>query len=334
MAEEVKNRKPGITHVVIDEVQRVPELLNEVHALIEESDNPPYFCMSGSSARKLKRGKANLLAGRVWTYNLHPLTHMELNEKFYLNKALEIGTLPSVYLRENNEEALNVLHSYVNTYLKEEIEQEALVRDLDGFLDFLHLAGDENGNIINFSSISRKIGVHNTTIREYFRVLEDTLIGFLLYPYTSPSRSRLAKHPKFYLFDTGIQRAIINSLGAPLIPETSAFGRTFEHFVILEFMRISSCLGERCRFFFYRSAAHAEVDLIIEKPNKSIFAIEIKADDDPGKDALRGLKSFSRICPEATLILASLAPNQRKIGDVLILPWKEAINHVFPALED
>lgn len=324
--EEVDTRNQKITHVVVDEIQKLPSLLDEIHSIIE-SPNPPYFCLSGSSARKLKRAHANLLAGRAWTYHLYPLTHRELGEKFRLQKALAIGTLPIVYLSEEWE-ARKMLKSYVETYLKEEIEAEAMVRNLGTFLRFLSLAAEENGNLISFSNLSRESGTSYKTIQEYYRILEDTLLGFMLYPYSKSVRRRLVKQPKFYFFDTGVQRAITGKLNAELIPRTTEFGRVFEHFMIAEIIRLND-YGERdYKFSFYRSAAHAEVDLIIRTPRDRVFAVEIKASDAPHVSQLSGLKSFAEICPKAELYCASLAPRKRVVDKINILPWQD----IFEAL--
>jgi len=258
--EEVSARVPAVTHVVIDEVQRVPALLNEVHHLLE-NPHPPYFCLSGSSARKLKRSHANLLAGRAWTYHLYPLTHREIGEKFSLSKALNLGTLPSVYLTDSAQEAQRTLRAYVETYLKEEIEAEALTRNLGSFLRFLTLAADNSGNVINYSTIARECGVSYQTVKEYFKILEDTLIGFFLLPYARSARKRLIKHPKFYFFDTGVLRAMKKTVTLQLQPQTDEYGRIFEHFIILEIMRLAAYAESDYQFSFYGSSNKAEVDL-------------------------------------------------------------------------
>lgn len=325
--EEVLSRGKAITHVVVDEIQRIPILLNEVHHLME-GENPPFFCLSGSSARKLKRTHANLLAGRAWTYHLYPLTHLELQNHFSLEKALDLGTLPSVYLADQEEDARRTLRSYVETYLKEEIEQEALVRNLGSFLRFLTLAGDENGNILNFSNIARETGVSYNTVKEYFRILEDTLVGFMLLPYARATRKRLIKHPKFYFFDTGIHRAMTKRISLPLERKTSDYGRAFEHFMITEVIRLAGYQEMDYQFSFYHSAQHVEVDLIVETPRRKTYAVEIKATENPDSTALRPLHSFREVCPKAELYCASLAPRRRVVGGVSVLPWRE----LFPAI--
>ncbi len=323
--EEVSSRAATVTHVVIDEVQRIPNLLNEVHHLLE-NPRAPYFCLSGSSARKLKRSHANLLAGRAWTYHLCPLTHRELADKFSLDKALNLGTLPSVYLADSEQEAQRTLRAYVETYLKEEIEAEALTRNLGSFLRFLTLAADNNGNIINYSTIARECGVSYQTVKEYFKILEDTLLGFFLLPYARSTRKRLIKHPKFYFFDTGVLRALKKNITVPLQPKTDEYGRSFEHFVILEIMRAAAYRESDYQFSFYCSSNKAEVDLIVETPKKEIFAIEIKSSEQPQSDSFRGLKSFRELCPQAVLLCAARAPHRRQLNDVTVLPWQNIFN--------
>lgn len=327
LREEVLARNKKVTHVVVDEVQFIPELLNEIHYLLERP-GAPHFCLSGSSARKLKRANANLLAGRAWTFHLHPLTHHELDKAFHLGKALHLGMLPSVYLDENPLDAQKTLRAYVETYLKEEIEAEALTRNLGSFLRFLTLAADENGNIINYSTIARECGVSYKTVKEYFQILEDTLIGFFLLPYAKSTRKRLIKHPKFYFFDGGVLRALKKTLTVELQPRTYDYGRAFEHFVILEMMRFVSYRQLDYTFSFYGSSNRAEVDLIVETPQKKVYAIEIKSSDQPPAESLSGLKSFREICPQAVLYCVSQSPRRRKVGDVTILPWQEIFDEI------
>ncbi len=320
--EEVLSRDKKYTHVVIDEVQRVPALLNEVHHILEHA-KPPYFVMSGSSARKLKKSHANLLAGRAWSYYLHPLTRTELGSRFSLDRALSLGTLPSVYLSSNDQDAQRTLKAYVETYLKEEIEQEAMLRNLGAFIRFLTLAGDENGNVINYSNIARETGVSYQTVKEYFKILEDTLVGFMLEPYSRSTRKRLLKHPKFYFFDTGVQRALTKKMLSPLERKTSDYGKVFEHFFIAEARRLASYREMDYRFSFYESSNHAEVDLIIETPQNRVFAVEIKSSENPDIANLKGLKSFQEVCPKATLYCACLSSRKRTLNNIHILPWQE-----------
>ena len=320
--EEVLSRDSKITHIIINEVQLIPEILNEVHYLIEQP-NSPYFCLSGSSARKLKRSQANLLAGRAWQYYLYPLTHMELRNTFSLNKALNLGTLPSVYLDDDPLSSRKTLKTYVETYLKEEIQAEVITRGVGSFLKFLNIAADCNGSIINYSTIARECGVQLNTVKGYFQILEDTLIGFYLLPYANSQRKRLNKHPKFYFFDNGVLRAIQNQLTVELKPQTYAYGRAFENFIITEIIRLATYQEKDYTFSFYRTSNKAEVDLIIETPRKETYAIEIKSSEQPNISALGGLKSFQKICPKAELFCVSNASHKRIVSGISILPWKD-----------
>lgn len=318
---EVLARRCEITHIIVDEVQRIPELLNEVHAILESENLPPVFALSGSSARKLKKTNANLLAGRALDLHLYPLTHLELKDQFDLDKALQVGTLPSVYL--DPEYAEQTLKAYTHLYLEEEIKAEALVRSIGGFARFLELAAHENTNLINYTNIARETANKAHNIKIYFQILEDTLIGFMLHPYAKSERKRLVQHPKFYFFDTGVQRALIRRLKVPLQKKTSEYGMAFEHFVIKEIIHLSRYRDNDYRFSFYATSANAEVDLIVETPDQGVFAIEIKSTTNPQVRDLRGLKSFQECCPEAILLCASTVPHRRKEGDILICPWQE-----------
>lgn len=321
--EEVLARDKSKTHVIIDEVQRIPQLLNEVQSIMTSPGKPPVFCLSGSSARKLKRAQANLLAGRAWTCHLHPLTHLECGPLFSLDKALRIGTLPSIYSEEKEESAHRSLKAYVNTYLQEEIAAEAITRNIGAFLRFLPLAAFENGNILNYSNIAKETGISYKTVQEYFQVLQDTLIGFLLPAFTKSARKQLAKHPKFYFFDTGVHRAVCGKLSVPLHPGTSEYGDVFEHFIVCEIARLIDYAGKDYTLSFYRTKDGAEVDLIIETPAGKIFAIEIKSSRAPDAARLRGLKSFGRDFPEASLFCAAPVPRARLLDGIKIVPWQD-----------
>lgn len=320
--DEVLSRGPQISHIIVDEVQRVPELLNEIHLLIE-TKNAPAFAISGSSARKLKRSRANMLAGRALSCHLHPLTAKELGGSFSLNKALQLGTIPVIYLEPEINIARDRLRSYVEVYLKEEIELEAKLRNIGAFIHFLTLAANENGNIINFSNLSRETGISYQTVKSYFQILEDTLIGNFLFPYGKSERRRLSKHPKFYFFDPGVVRALAKKTGLPIEPRTPDHGKAFEHFVLLEIMRQADYQRSDLNFSYYRTESGAEVDLIVETPKGEVLAVEIKATDSVDSTHLRGLRSFSEVCPSAKLCCASLAPHPRQADNIIVLPWQE-----------
>jgi len=326
--DEIIHRDPKYTHVFIDELQKIPEILDEVHYLLETLKPAPNFILSGSSARKLKRVNANMLGGRAFSFSLYGLSYLELlkSSQFSLYHSLELGSLPAIYL-SSREDAILSLRSYVNTYIKEEIQFEALVRNLDIFTEFLRLAANENANILNYSKIAADLGVSSATVREYYQILEDTLLGFYLRPYSSRLRKKLAKHPKFYFFDTGVVRALQYKLSLELAPKTAEFGKVFEHFIIKEFIHLATYLKPDYQFSYYRTENNAEVDLIIETPEGKTFAIEIKASDNPRLSDLRGLRSFKSLIPEAELYCASLTNKRFKLDNsIWIYPWQELLN--------
>jgi predicted AAA+ superfamily ATPase len=286
-----------------------------------------------------------MLGGRAFSFSLFGLTHLELmqSSKFSLYRSLEFGSLPAIYLlsmggdenaeigvREQCQDAILALRSYVNTYIKEEIQMEALVRNLDTFTEFLKLAADENTNVLNYSNIASDIGVSSATVKEYYQILEDTLLGFYLRPYSSRLRKKLSKHPKFYFFDTGVTRALQQKLSLELTPKTKEFGKAFEHFIVKEFIYTANYLNPDYKFSYYRTENNAEVDLIIEAPTGKVFAVEIKASDTPKNSELKGLKSFKTLVPKASLICASLAEKRYKLDeDIWVYPWVEVFDVVF-----
>ena len=326
--QEILHRDKKKKIIILDEIQRIPELLNEVHYLMEK-DKSLVFAISGSSARKIKRSQANMLGGRALTYKLFPFTHLELGANFNLDKALQMGTLPPIYLEKDINIAKGLLESYAETYLEEEIRAEALVRNIGSFLRFLRLAACENGNIINYSNIARETANKGQNVKEYFQILEDTLIGFHLLAYVKSSRKRLMRHPKFYFFDTGVQRVLAKRIYQDISRYTTEYGRLFEHFIIKEIIHLSQYKKKNYEFSFFRTENGAEVDLIIETPDEKVFALEIKANTNPRLSDLKGLKSFKEICPKVKLICASLVENEMHYENVSIYPWQK----VFDILE-
>lgn len=317
--------KRGIKRVIVDEIQKIPALLDEVHRMIEAFPDIQ-FVLCGSSARKLKKMHGNLLAGRALTRSLYPLTWQECPDK-NLIKLLSFGSLPAIYQQES-EGAKEMLRSYVNTYLNEEIKQEALVRQLGVFLKFLSLAGAESGNILNFSNLSRQIGVNYKTIQEYFEILNDTMLGFYLYPFARAVRSALAKHPKFYFFDVGVLRAINKELTMDLLPGTSIYGKYFEHWVIQEIMRYNDYHQKDWRLSFYRTSGGDEIDLLVEKPNHQLVAIEIKSRENILSFDLKSLKKFGLEHPEAQLFCVAQVPRAQVMEGIWIVPWQDIFQYL------
>ncbi len=326
---EIEGAKNKYKRIVLDEVQRVPALLDVTHHLMESpSGRHLQFIMSGSSARKLKRSKANLLGGRAWSLELFPLTCEELGKDLILEKALAFGTLPKIYAAQA-EEAQEDLRAYVDTYLSQEIKAEALTRNLGAFIRFLPMAAAESGHIVNASNIGREIGVSYKTVQEYFQILEDTLLGFWLEPFAKTARKRMAKLPKFYFFDMGVLRALKKTLKVPLECSSPEFGELFENFFINEVRRLNSYHRLDLTLSFYRTEAGAEVDLIAQRPGKSWVAMEIKSTQRPSTALCSGLLSFADIMPAADLILVCRIerPQLFRFGKrtVRAVPWQDCL---------
>ncbi len=318
----LKKKTPGILQVHIDEIQKIPALLDEVHSLLEQYPKKIRFLLSGSSARKLRREGANLLAGRAWEKKLYPLTHLEMGEDFSLEDTLQFGSLPPL-LNRPREEKVEQLRAYVSTYLKEEIQAEALTRRLDSFHRFLEAAGSCNGELVNMTDISREAQVPRKTVASYYQILEDTLVGFFLPSWGHRlSRKELVTHGKFYFFDLGIVNALTQNLTATLSKNHLAYGRLFEHFCILEFIRLHHYQNTEHRIGFFRTRAGAEVDLIEEKHGK-VRAIEIKSGNQISKSQVRNLLGFLEEFPNAEAIVLSQVPRAYEIEKVRCLPWQE-----------
>jgi predicted AAA+ superfamily ATPase len=311
---------PRGTVIVIDEIQRVPELLNYVQMGIDRLKH--VYILSGSSARKLKRGGANLLGGRALDLKLHPLTCREIKEDFNLDLAVQYGTLPKIYdlLVQNKAKlAIGHLRSYVTTYIKEEIQAEALTRNVGSFQRFLAVAAQSNGQVIEFSNISRESSVPASTVKEYYQILEDTMIGFLLWPFDHKERRKA--RPKAYFFDPGVVRAIQNRLQDPPTPQETGF--LYETWLIGELIRIRDYMQKPHEFSFWRERDH-EIDIIISDGRGPILAIECKS----GKSGLRSatIQAFKKRFPDVRLIGAAMdEARTRKAGNLEIMSWKKLL---------
>lgn len=327
----VKALPQEITYVVIDEIQKVPALLDEVHRLIEEKTGK-IFILTGSSARKLKHGGANLLAGRAFVYHLYTLSCFELKEKFDLEKALHFGTLPKIYSLDSDLEKGDFLRSYADTYLKEEIWNEQVIRKLPPFRRFLEVAAQCNGKVVNYANIARDVGVDDKTIKEYFCILEDTMIGFFLESYHNSFRKRLVEKPKFYFFDTGVVRSLSRRLSVPLIPKTAAYGEAFEHFILLEFIRLGSYFQPDYRFSFIRTVGDVEIDLVVERPGKPLLCIEIKSSDSISDKDLSSFIKITKDIENCESIVLSQDRFMKKFHHVTCYPWKQGLEKCFPEL--
>ncbi len=282
--------------VIIDEIQKIPALLDEVHWLI--SNHNLRFILSGSSARKLRRSGVNLLGGRAIRKHLYPFVSAEIPD-FDLVKACNNGMLPRHYLVEN---ATNRLHAYVGDYLQQEIKAEALTRNLNTFSRFMEIAALSNGEILNYNNIASECGVSAPTVKEYFSILEETLIGYTIPAFTRNVKRRVIQSPKFYYFDVGIanfllKRTEINPPGSP------EFGHAFEHLIMQELIAYLGYFKPQLSLSYWRTTSGYEVDAII---GNAETAIEIKSSDEVQSHHTKGLKAFSEEFPDCRLIIVSL----------------------------
>jgi predicted AAA+ superfamily ATPase len=300
--------------IIIDEVQKVPPLLDEVHGLIEERKLS--FILCGSSARKLKRGHANLLGGRAWRFELFPLTSAELGKPDLL-RALNHGLIPAHYLQDAAAARLS-LKAYVQDYLKEEIFAEGLTRNLAAFSRFLDAVAYTHGELVNFSNIARDCGVDAKTVREYYQILSDTLLGTLLEPYKHrKGRQVISQAPKSYLFDTGVA----GTLTRRWIEEEKgeSFGRAFEHLVFMELRAYRSYSGKDFDIRFWRTKSGLEVDFIL---GEGEVAVEVKGTSRVDDREIRGLKAFmeERAPHKAVVVCNERAP--RVAAGIRFTPWR------------
>jgi predicted AAA+ superfamily ATPase len=319
-------RHPG-DWVIVDEIQRLPGLLNEVHRLIE--DPGIRFALSGSSARKLKRGGANLLAGRAIELRLFALTSLELAGEFDLDRALRFGSLPAVWFAENDRDRMRILKSYVSTYLREEVQAEGLVRALPAFSKSLQLAAETVSRETNFTNISSETGVRSKTIGEYFQIFEDTLVGFLLPPWSKSVRKELAGKPKFYFFDNGVTNALRQTLGDA--PTGDSLGVLFEQWVVNEVRAILSYRELDLSLSFWRVRGGGEVDLVLSQGSRPALAVDIKSTTRPTLRDLAGLRSFAEEFPRTPRVLVSRQPRGLTLDGVSCLPVLEFMDRITQA---
>jgi predicted AAA+ superfamily ATPase len=306
----VGDRRGASALIVVDEVQRLPPLLDEVHHLIESRGLR--FLLTGSSARKLKRGQANLLAGRAWTARLHPLTWAEL-PGFDLPRYLRWGGLPPVVLSDEPAEELG---AYVRTYLQEEIQAEGLVRRLPQFSRFLTTAALTNGQMLNFAEIASDAGVPASTVREYYFLLEDTLVGFLLPAWTKSKRRKAISTAKFYFFDTGVTHALAGT--ETLDRNSNLYGKSFEQWVGMELRAYLDYRRRHDGLSYWRSVHQHEVDFIVGDHT----AIEVKATRKVTERDFRGLAAIAEERTFRRLLFVSDDGLEARHGPIRCLHWR------------
>ena len=309
--------------IFIDEVQRIPSLLNTVQALIDENKTIKFY-LTGSSARKLRRGQANLLPGRIHNYNLGPMSLTEAKETD-LEKLLTLGSLPGIYLDEDIAGAKKTLRSYAATYLREEIQAESLTRNLEGFSRFFDLMCARSGDFIDFSKISSLAQIERMSAKRYFDILIDTLIAAPIEAFAKSPKRRLIQHPKFYFFDVGV----LNGCLGNFVVSADRKGMLFEHLCLQMILSEFKGRDQDFRVSVYRTEAGAEVDFIIEC-NRELFAIEIKASKNIGAHDLRGLKSFADFYGKKhKSIIIYLGERTLEIDGTKIFSLPDAVEYLF-----
>ncbi|MBF0205400.1 MAG: ATP-binding protein [Oligoflexia bacterium] len=327
LANKLASMKVPPEWVFIDEVQRIPRLLDLVHKLIEEKNQK--FILSGSSARKLKRGGANLLAGRAFVNYLFPMTEQELGEAFDLDFVLRWGSLPKIFSFKDDQERKAYLRAYALTYIKEEIQMEQIVRQLDPFRSFLDVAAQINGRIINCSNIANDVGVDSKTVSNYYQILEETWIGFYLPHFHLSVRKSQKIHPKFYFFDLGVCSTLAGSIDSKPTPSTSSYGQLFEQFFICEIFRLNQYTQKDYRLSFYATKNGAEIDLILSKGRKHIL-VKIKSSSKIDEGEVNKLARIAAEFPTPNEIFyVSQFPEEIKIDQVICCHWRSFLNKMF-----
>lgn len=314
------------TWIIIDEIQKLPKLLDVVHMGIE--DYKIKFALTGSSARKIRRGASNLLGGRASEFHLHPLTHLELGNKFNLLDHLKWGGLPEIIGLEKIEKE-RALYSYISTYLKEEVLVEQIIRKIEPFRKFLEVAAQMNGKILNFAKISKDSGIEQKSVARYYQILDDTLLGFFLEPYHTSIRKRQSQKSKFYFFDTGVARALQNTVSLSLTEQTLVYGDLFEQFVILEFIRLNDYFEKRFKFSYLRTKDDREIDLIIERPGQPSVLIEIKSSSKINKEDSKHLQAIGKDFKNVKMYVLSNTEKSSLIENVKFINWKKGIHEIF-----
>jgi len=318
-----------VTHIVIDEIQKAPKLLDSVQRLMKHKKH--YFILTGSSARKLKRGGANLLAGRAFVYYLFPFSFLEVEDVFSLNEALRWGTLPEIFALNDDAEKQAFLSGYAHTYLKEEILIEQLIRNIDPFHSFLEVSAQMNGEILNFSKIAREANTNDKSIERYYSILEDTLLGFHLKPYHRSVRKQQISSSKFYYFDTGILRALRGLADHKISESTYEYGKIFESFMIGEIYKLNKYLEKDHKLSFLKTKDGVEIDLIIESsPNKKV-CVEIKSGEVKSLNDFNSQYALAKEISNSKLIVLSQNKKAMSNSKIHLFPWQEGLNMIFGA---
>lgn len=304
--------------IIIDEIQKIPELLNEVHRMIEK--NRYRFILTGSSARTLKRKGTNLLAGRALYYKMFPLTALELGADFSLERSLKYGQLPTIHSENVSPE--EYLTAYVHLYLREEVMQEGLIRNVGAFTKFLQTASFSQGSLINISEIAREVSVERKTVEEYFQITEDLLLASRIPVFTKRAKRKTVAHSKFYFFDVGLYRAL-RPMGPFDAPE-EAEGPALESLVFQELQAINHYFDFKYELFFWRTSDQLEIDFVLYGP-KGLVAIEVKRSKKIETNDLKSLKAFQEDYPSAKLVILYGGSQRLYFDGIEAIPLRDAL---------
>lgn len=314
---------PLVTDVVIDEVQKVPALLDVVHKLVE-GDRPLRFILTGSSARKLRRGAANLLAGRLTELHMHPFMAAELGDAFDLQRALEVGLVPLIWSALEPE---NTLRAYASLYLQQEVQAEALVRNVGGFARFLEAISFSHGSLLNLAEVARECQVGRKTVEGYLEILEDLLLSFRLPVFTRRAKRHLVAHDKFFYFDAGVYRSIRPK--GPLDSPEDIEGMALEGLIAQHLRAWVSYRKVPAELSYWRTKSGSEVDFVVYGENVFV-AIEVKRSRHVHHTDLRALKAFKEDYPEAQACLLYMGQEEIKMNDILCLPCATFLQKLHP----
>ncbi|MCZ2101178.1 MAG: DUF4143 domain-containing protein [Chitinophagales bacterium] len=315
---EILLADPTIAVVIIDEVQRMPELLNEVHWLMVNTGTK--FILSGSSPRRILRSDTNLLGGRALRYELFPLVSREIPD-FDLMRALNNGLLPRHYLAKD---ARRMIASYVGNYLQDELIREAQIRNVSIFSKFLVSVAFSNAEMVNYTNIATDCGVSSNTVKSYFQILEETLIGRFVSVYQKRPKRRVIQAPKFYLFDVGLVNHLLKR--GKILYKSESFGHAFEHFIYQEIYAHSHYSGLDYTISYWRTASQIEVDFILGEHE---IAVEVKASENISSRHLKGLQAFMEEYTVKKAIVVCTEPRARMVDGIHILPWQDFLNQLW-----
>ena len=312
---------PANSLVIIDEIQKLPALLDEVHWLMVNCDLR--FLLTGSSARKLRRGGVNLLGGRALVNNFYPLVSAEIPD-FDIDRAVNNGMLPRHYLVADASKRLS---GYVGLYLQTEIVDEAVVRNLPSFNRFLEVAALTSGEMLVYANVAQDCGVSAVTVRSYFDILTDTLFGYVIPAYTKKVKRKLIQAPKFYLFDVGVANYLMHR--SHLKQGSPEYGHAFEHLIIQEIMAYLGYQGRQGELSYWRTGTGVEIDAVL---GDAAVGIEIKSTNEVKDSQLKGLRSFGQDYPDARLIVVSNDMYRRRVDNIEIIPVREFLSDLWAGL--